>query len=156
LTLRESAAKWRQVATLRDLQFEEHLEVRSLPVMGDENALRRVIDILFDNAIKYSASPGKITLSAEEKNGRVAVNIEDTGVGIAPEDQARIFERFYRVDKARSRELGGAGLGLAIAQWIVQHHNGIISVKSEIERGSVFRVEIPVAISAADEHSESK
>jgi heavy metal sensor kinase len=156
LTLRESAAKWRQVATLRDLQFEEHLEVRSLPVMGDENALRRVIDILFDNAIKYSASPGKITLSAEEKNGRVAVNIEDTGVGIAPEDQSRIFERFYRVDKARSRELGGAGLGLAIAQWIVQHHNGIISVKSEIERGSVFRVEIPVAISAADEHSESK
>jgi heavy metal sensor kinase len=155
VTLRESAAKWRQVAVLRNLQFEEHLAVRRLPVMGDENALRRVIDILLDNALKYAASPGKVTLSAEEKDGHAAVSVEDTGVGIAPEDQARIFERFYRVDKARSRELGGAGLGLAIAQWIVLHHNGSISVKSEIGKGSLFRVEIPVAASAADERSDS-
>jgi heavy metal sensor kinase len=155
VTLRESASKWRQVASLRNLQFEERLEVQRLPVMGDENALRRLIDILLDNALKYSASPGRITLSAEEKDGHITVSVEDTGVGIAPEDQAKIFERFYRVDKARSRELGGAGLGLAIAQWIVEHHNGSIAVKSEIGRGSVFRVEIPTA-SAANEHSDSK
>jgi len=154
VTLRDSASKWRQVASLRDLQFEEHLEVQRLPVMGDENALRRVIDILLDNALKYSASPGKITLSAEEKDGHVTVSVEDTGVGIAPEDQAKIFERFYRVDKARSRELGGAGLGLAIAQWIVQLHHGSIAVLSEIRRGSVFRVEIPAAASPADVHPD--
>jgi len=151
-TLRESASKWNQVASLRNLQFEEHLEVQKLPVMGDENALRRVIDILLDNALKYTPSPGKIMLSAEEMHSHVIVSVEDTGIGIASEDQARIFERFYRVDKARSRELGGAGLGLAIAQWIVQLHKGSIVVESEIGRGSVFRVEIPATTSAVDKH----
>ncbi len=109
--------------------------------------MRRAIDILLDNAFKYTPAPGKVTLAAEEKDGHVIVTVEDTGIGIAPEDQARIFERFYRVDKARSRELGGAGLGLAIAQWIVQLHKGSITVKSELGKGSVFEVEIPTAAS---------
>ena len=154
VTLRESAAKWNQVALLRNLQFEEHLEVQRLPVMGDENALRRVIDILLDNALKYAPSPGKITLSAEEKDGHVAVSVEDTGIGIAPEDQAKIFERFYRVDKARSRELGGTGLGLAIAQWIVHLHKGSITVKSEIGKGSLFRVVIPATTLAVGQRPD--
>ena len=143
--LRESASKWNQVASLRNLQFEQHLDIPRLPVIGDDNALRRAIDILLDNAFKYTPAPGKVTLAAEEKDGHVIVTVEDTGIGIAPEDQARIFERFYRVDKARSRELGGAGLGLAIAQWIVQLHKGSITVKSELGRGSVFEVEIPTS-----------
>jgi heavy metal sensor kinase len=157
--LRECAAKWKQVAELRDLQFEEHLEGQRLPVMGDENALRRVIDILLDNALKYSLSPGKVTLSALKrgdenvKNGSIVITVEDSGIGIAPEDQSRIFERFYRVDKARSRELGGAGLGLAIAQWIVQVHKGSITLQSELGRGSVFQVEIPTASSAVETHT---
>ena len=150
-TLQESASKWQQVASLRNLQFEQHLDVQRLPVMGDENALRRVIDILLDNAFKYTPSPGKVTLSAKQqdndntnnKDGRVVLTVEDSGIGIALEDQARIFERFYRVDKARSRELGGAGLGLAIAQWIVHLHHGSITVKSELGKGSVFQVELP-------------
>jgi len=141
--LRDSAAKWAQVASLRNLQFEAHLNVANLPVMGDEGALRRVIDILLDNAFKYTPAPGKVTLSAEEKHDRIVISIEDTGLGIAAQDQARIFERFYRVDKARSRELGGAGLGLAIAQWIVQLHKGSITVSSELQKGSVFRLELP-------------
>jgi signal transduction histidine kinase len=116
--------------------------------MGDGSALRRVIDILLDNAFKYTPPPGKITLSAEEVNGRVVVSVEDTGVGIASDDQARIFERFYRVDKARSRELGGAGLGLAIAQWIVHLHKGSITVTSETGRGSVFQVDLPALVLA--------
>ena len=154
--LQESASKWNQVASLRNLQFEEHLEVRRLPMMGDENALRRVVDILLDNALKYTPSPGKVTLSAKnkenenDKQGRIVVSVEDTGIGIAPEDQARIFERFYRVDKARSRELGGAGLGLAIAQWIVQLHKGSLTVKSVLGKGSVFRVEIPAVTSGIE------
>jgi heavy metal sensor kinase len=143
--LKESASKWAQVASLRNLQFEDRLQGR-LPVMGDASALRRVVDILLDNAFKYTPVPGKVTLSAEEINGRVVVSIEDTGVGIAPEDQARIFERFYRVDKARSRELGGAGLGLAIAQWIVQLHKGSITVKSELGRGCLFQVDLPAVV----------
>jgi signal transduction histidine kinase len=126
------------------------MNVQRLPVMGDANALRRVIDILLDNAFKYTPSPGKVTLAAEEKQDRVVVSIEDTGIGIAPEDQARIFERFYRVDKARTRELGGAGLGLAIAQWIVHLHQGSIIVKSDSGKGSVFRIEIPVASSVLE------
>ena len=113
--------------------------------MGDASALRRAFDILLDNATKYTPSPGKITLSAgnNPKERRIAVSIEDSGIGIAPEDQARIFERFYRVDKARSRELGGAGLGLAIAQWIVQLHGGTITVNSEVGKGSSFSIDLP-------------
>jgi heavy metal sensor kinase len=144
--LRESASKWAQVASLRNLQFEDRLQGPRLPVMGDGSALRRVIDILLDNAFKYTPAPGKITLSAEEVNGRVVVSVEDTGVGIASDDQGRIFERFYRVDKARSRELGGAGLGLAIAQWIVHLHKGSITVKSELGRGCLFQVDLPSVV----------
>lgn len=141
--LNASATKWNRVASLRNLQFEEYAGIQPLTVMGDENALRRVVDILLDNAFKYTPPPGKVTLSAEEKNGRAVVSVQDSGIGIASEDQTRIFERFYRIDKARSRALGGAGLGLAIAKWIVQLHQGSITVKSEPGNGSVFRVEIP-------------
>jgi heavy metal sensor kinase len=149
-TLQECATKWTPVAARLNLQFEENLRVQHLPVMGDANALRRVIDILLDNAFKYTPPPGKVTLSAEEKRDRVVVSVEDTGIGVAPEDQSRIFERFYRGDKARSRELGGAGLGLAIAQWIVQLHQGSIAVNSELGKGSIFRVEIPAATFVVD------
>jgi heavy metal sensor kinase len=143
--LHESASKWNQVASLHNLQFEQHLDAQRLPVMGDENALRRAIDILLDNAFKYTPAPGKVTLAAEENGGHVIVTVEDTGIGIAPEDQARVFERFYRVDKARSRELGGTGLGLAIAQWIVHLHQGSITVKSELGKGCVLEVVIPTS-----------
>jgi heavy metal sensor kinase len=142
-SVQESAASWRQVAAVRDLQFEERVEAQSLPVLGDEAALRRAVDILLDNAFKYTSSPGKVLLRAEEKDGRAIVSVEDTGAGIAPEDQAKIFERFYRVDKARSRDLGGAGLGLAIAQWIVQLHQGSIAVESAPGHGALFRIELP-------------
>lgn len=146
--LRESASKWKQVAVLRNLQFEETFSTSPLPTVADVNALRRVIDILLDNAMKYTPSPGTVRLSAGENKpeGRIHITVEDTGFGIAIEDQARIFERFYRVDKARSRELGGAGLGLAIARWIVQLHKGSLTVKSEPGRGSAFTIEIPGSI----------
>jgi heavy metal sensor kinase len=152
-TVRESASKWSQVASMRNLQFEDHSGMQQLIVMGDQSALRRVIDILLDNAFKYTPPPGKVTLSTEQENGHVIVSVKDTGIGIASEDQARIFERFYRVDKARSRAQGGAGLGLAIAQWIVQLHKGSIVLESQPGSGSVFRVEIPVTDSAVEQRS---
>jgi len=98
-TLREVAAKWKQVAGVRNLQFEERLDVQSLRVLGDQNSLRRLVDILLDNAIKYTPAPGKVTLSAGEDAGRVLVMVEDTGIGIKRDDQARIFERCYRQTK---------------------------------------------------------
>jgi signal transduction histidine kinase len=113
-------------------------------VLADEAALRRAIDILLDNAFKYTPSPGTVHLSAEPQNDKVVITVRDTGVGIAAEEQSKVFERFYRVDKARSRDMGGAGLGLAIAQWIVQQHGGKIEVESSLGKGSIFRVELPL------------
>ncbi len=145
-TLQDVAAGWRAVAGVRGLQFSERILEAGLRVLGDEVALRRVVNVLLDNAFKYTASPGgTVTLSAEEKDGQAVICVRDSGIGIAEEDQVRIFERFYRVDKTRSREFGGAGLGLAIAQWIVQQHRGKIQVESTLGAGSIFRVELPLA-----------
>lgn len=148
-TLQEVALGWRQVANVRGLQFSERILDAELRVLGDATALRRVVDVLLDNAFKYTPTPGGIvSLWAEDIDGSAVISVRDNGIGIAEEEQGRIFERFYRVDKARSRELGGAGLGLSIAQWIVQQHRGKITVESTLGAGSIFRVELPLA--AAD------
>jgi two-component system, OmpR family, heavy metal sensor histidine kinase CusS len=144
--LQEIARGWRQVANVRGMQFSERLINAELRVIGDAGALRRVIDILLDNAFKYTpAARGTISLSAEEVAGSAVISVQDTGIGIPEQQQSRIFERFYRVDKEHSREMGGAGLGLAIAQWIVEQHQGKIIVESTPGAGSIFRVELPLA-----------
>jgi heavy metal sensor kinase len=143
-TLSSVGEGWRQVASIRNLQFSVNVPVQDAFVMGDEAALRRLADILLDNAFKYTPSPGWVRLSFEQKGDRAVLLVQDSGVGIAEEDQPKIFERFYRVDKARSREQGGAGLGLAIAQWIVTQHRGLIAVESRQGKGATFRVELPV------------
>ena len=143
-TLRNVVEGWQQVAALRGMQFSASIGAQDLLVMGDEAALRRVADILLDNAFKYTPSPGSVQLSLEQSGESVVITVEDSGVGIAPEDQPKIFERFYRVDKARSREQGGAGLGLAIAQWIVTQHRGSIAVESRPGAGAIFRVTLPM------------
>jgi two-component system, OmpR family, manganese sensing sensor histidine kinase len=145
-TLVELASGWRSVAGVRGLQFSERLLDAELRVLADDAALRRVVNVLLDNAFKYTPAPGgSVLLSAEAKGDLAVISVRDTGIGIAEEDQKRIFERFYRVEKARSRELAGAGLGLAIAQSIVQQHRGRISVESMPGSGSIFRVELPLA-----------
>jgi heavy metal sensor kinase len=144
--LKEVASGWKQVANVRGLQFSERIMDAELRVLGDAAALRRVLDILLDNAFKYTPAPGgTVSLSAEEKDGTAVISVRDNGMGIAEGEQGRIFERFYRVDKARSREMGGAGLGLSIAQWIVQQHHGRITVESTLGAGSIFRVRLPLA-----------
>jgi len=148
-TLRVVVDGWRQVASIHNLQFSATLDGQDSFVMGDENALRRLADILLDNAFKYTPSPGSVHLSLQQSGESAVITVQDSGVGIDEEDQAKIFERFYRVDKARSRAQGGAGLGLAIAQWIVTQHRGSIAVDSRSGNGSTFRVEIPLTATPA-------
>ncbi|MCS6861247.1 MAG: ATP-binding protein, partial [Abditibacteriales bacterium] len=98
---------------------------------------------LLDNALHYTPAGGAVTISAVEQNGFIEVAVEDTGIGIPPADLPRIFERFYRVDKARSRERGGSGLGLAIVKHIVEAHGGRVSVQSEVGKGTRFTFTLP-------------
>jgi Signal transduction histidine kinase len=141
--LRDVVSGWQQVAAIRDLRFSSTLEDASAFVTGDETLLRRLADILLDNAFKYTASPGSVSLELEQSGNSAVLTVHDSGLGIAEEEQGKIFERFYRVDKARSRAQGGLGLGLAIADWIVTRHHGSITVQSQPGEGSTFRVELP-------------
>jgi signal transduction histidine kinase len=140
----ETAREWRQLLETRGLQFTEEFANCELPVLGDRNAMQRLLAILLDNAVKYTPSPGIIELRLEAHADKAVIALRDSGIGISEKDQPKIFERFYRVDKARSREQGGAGIGLAIADWIVQQHRGSIAVKSAIGIGSTFSVELPL------------
>ena len=118
---------------------------QNLPdVAGDARRLQEVLQNLLDNAIQYTLPGGKIVLSAELKNDGVVFTVSDTGIGIPTADQPRIFERFYRVDAARSREAGGTGLGLAIAKHLIEVHGGRIWVESEVGVGSRFHFSVPL------------
>jgi len=118
---------------------------QNLPdVAGDARRLQEVLQNLLDNAIQYTLPGGKIILNAELKNHNVVFTVSDTGIGIPTADQPRIFERFYRVDAARSREAGGTGLGLAIAKHLIEVHGGRIWVESEVGAGSRFHFSVPL------------
>jgi heavy metal sensor kinase len=142
--LRSVVSGWQQVAAARNLQFSTDICKLDASVMGDATLLRRLADILLDNAFKYTPSPGEVRLALEVREETAVITVQDSGAGIAQEDQEKIFERFYRVDKARSRGQGGVGLGLAIAEWIVLQHRGAISVQSRPGEGATFRAELPL------------
>jgi two-component system phosphate regulon sensor histidine kinase PhoR len=135
-----------ETARLSAAPKEITLEVdynRELAVRGDLNALHEILQNLLDNAVRYTLPGGKISVTATTKNGGIVVAVSDTGIGIPKADQERIFERFYRVDAARSRESGGTGLGLSVAKHLVEAQGGHIEVQSEIGRGSTFSVVLP-------------
>src|SRR5581483_91470 len=154
-TLGSIVAQWQQVSAARNIEFAANIGPQPAFVMGDEALLRRVTEILLDNAFKYTPSPGSVRLSLEQTENRAIIAVQDSGVGIATEDQGKIFERFYRVDKARSRAQGGTGLGLAIAQWIVSQHHGKISVESRLGEGATFRVEVPLTATPVAQVSQA-
>ncbi|MEI8186167.1 MAG: ATP-binding protein [Chlorobiaceae bacterium] len=130
----------------KNIKLDLHIPKNLPPVYADAVYLEIVIRNLLDNAIKYvNESNGKIKVSAFMSDNAVHVEVEDNGIGIAKEDLNRIFERFYRVDKARSRQLGGTGLGLSIVKHIVLAHKGNVEVRSRVNQGSVFSVIFPVA-----------
>lgn len=112
---------------------------------ADGEAVREILDNLVDNALKYTPAGGKITVRWRKEQEHIVFDVEDTGVGIPSADLQRIFERFYRVDKARSRELGGTGLGLSIVKHLTQAMNGQVSARSVVDQGSTFTVRLPRA-----------
>jgi heavy metal sensor kinase len=118
-------------------------------VMGDEIRLRQLMLNLVDNAIKYTPNGGKVTLSLERNNGNASFMVEDTGIGIHPRHLGKIFDRFYRVDKSRSRLPDGLGLGLSISKWVAEAHGGELLAESKVGRGSKFTVVLP-AIAHSD------
>lgn len=113
-------------------------------IYGDKDRIEQVLTNLVSNAIKYNQSPGKVIISAKNYDKKIEISVSDDGFGIPKEDLARIFERFYRVDKARSREKGGTGLGLAIAKNIIELHRGKISIKSVVEQGTIVTIILPI------------
>ena len=114
-----------------------------VPIRGDEELVRRMVMNLIDNAIRYTPEGGKVTVALTTGEAGAAIRVSDTGMGIAPDVMPHIFDRFYRADKARSRQDGGFGLGLAIVKWIAELHNGSVEVTSSPGAGSTFTVTLP-------------
>ncbi len=127
-----------QAGVLLDVYIPQGLRVR-----GNSQRLGQLVNNLVDNAIKYNHNGGSVHLRAWQEEGKVALTVSDTGIGIADEHAPHIFERFYRVDKGRSRAMGGTGLGLSIVKHVVQLHGGSIQLKSQPGQGSVFLVYLP-------------
>jgi two-component system, OmpR family, phosphate regulon sensor histidine kinase PhoR len=131
-------------AAEKDLRISVNAPQRLPDIAGDRRRLAEVLQNLLDNAIQYTLPGGQIMLSAETDGDEVVLTVSDTGIGIPQADQPRIFERFYRVDVARSREAGGTGLGLAIAKHLVEVHGGRLWVESEVGQGSQFHFSVPL------------
>jgi two-component system phosphate regulon sensor histidine kinase PhoR len=133
------------VAESKRVDLTASVSDRPVLIDGDAEAVRELVDNLLSNAIKYTPEGGKVGVRLVVEGPNAVLSVEDTGIGIAPEEQGRIFERFYRVDKARSRQLGGTGLGLSIVKHVALAHGGNVSLRSAPGRGSTFRVEMPLA-----------
>ena len=131
-------------AAEKDLRISLNLPEDLPDIAGDRRRLAEVLQNLLDNAIQYTLPGGQISISARVGEAEVIFTVSDTGIGIPKADQPRIFERFYRVDVARSREAGGTGLGLAIAKHLVEVHGGRLWVDSEVGRGSQFHFSVPL------------
>ncbi len=142
--LQEAVQSFREIARAQHVELNVEEAVGS-PVGADSEAIHQIFSNLLENALKYAASGGRIVLGARSIPRAVEFYVQDFGPGIPSEHLARLFERFYRVDKARSRESGGTGLGLAIAKHIVLAHRGTIRAQSELNHGSTFIFTLPLA-----------
>jgi two-component system, OmpR family, manganese sensing sensor histidine kinase len=139
LVLLEPFAQNKQIKLEADL-------TENIYILGDQSQLTRLVGNLLENAIHYTPEGGKVNISLQKQSRQAILHVKDTGIGIAPEHQAKVFDRFWRADKARSRREGGTGLGLAIVKAIAQSHGGKISLTSEVNVGSCFQVRLPMSI----------
>jgi signal transduction histidine kinase len=133
------------VAAAKGIRLETEIE-DAVQVFGDSSWIERILLNLMDNAIKYTPSDGQVRFVLHREDARACIGIHDTGVGISRESLPHIFERFYRADPARSKEVEGAGLGLSLVQWAVERHNGTISVESSPHFGTSFEIRLPLHI----------
>ena len=138
-------ANLQAVAQTQQVTLELQIKDGPMMLLGDDNALGQMATNLIDNAIKYTAAKGTVTVTLTVTEGVAVLAVKDNGLGIDESDQERIFERFYRVDKARSQSLGGTGLGLAIVKHIVQSHKGLLQLNSKLNQGSTFTIKIPLS-----------
>jgi two-component system, OmpR family, phosphate regulon sensor histidine kinase PhoR len=141
--IEECADQFVEVAAAKRIELCVNPPPADVTVHADEEGVRTILNNLVDNALKYTVAGGQVLIRADVNTATVTLKIQDTGIGIAEKELARIFERFYRVDRARSRELGGTGLGLSIVKHLAHAFGGGVSVESELGRGSTFRVELP-------------
>ena len=145
LLCQDAADRATELAAAKGISVTTDLGSTSIVVDGDETALRRLLLILVDNAVKYTPPGGRVNVRLAHEGDAAGIRVSDTGIGIAAADVPHVFDRFWRADKVRSRAAGGTGLGLAIARWIVDRHRGTIVVSSEIGKGSTFTVTLPLA-----------
>jgi signal transduction histidine kinase len=134
---------WKEKLAGKNLKVIVDLPSKPLMLRADGTRLEEVLHNLLDNAVKFSPDDGQIRLRGASRGSNVELSVADNGIGISKEHLSRIFERFYRADKARSRELGGTGLGLAIVKHIAQLHGGRVEAESELGRGTTIRVVLP-------------
>jgi signal transduction histidine kinase len=138
----EAATPFIPVAEEKEVKI--NLSIASdVSFFGDESRIKQLLVILLDNAVKYTPPGGRVSLVLESNKDNIQMLVTDTGEGISKENLEKIFERFYRVDKARSSETGGIGLGLSIAGWIVKEHHGTINVGSTLGKGTTFKITFP-------------
>ena len=141
---------WEKRFASKQLVVDLHVAAELPPVRADEIRLQEILYNLLDNAVKYSHAGGQIRVNADRESGFVKVSVSDDGVGIPSDDLPRIFERFYRADKARSRALGGTGLGLSIVKHIAQLHGGDVAAQSTLGKGTTVSVSLPIAQDAGE------
>jgi signal transduction histidine kinase len=142
MALQEVSESFRPLAANKGVHLESSFASNTI-YSGDENRLKQLIVILLDNALKHTPPGGQITLDLQNWGTLVEIIVSDNGDGIEPEHLAKIFERFYRVDKSRSQNKGGIGLGLSIADWIIKSHHGRVKVSSSPGKGTTFVVSLP-------------
>ena len=131
------------LASAKSLPLKVEIPDSMPQARGDERRITQVLLNLVGNAIKFTDT-GQVSIAANSENGKFLISVSDTGPGIPPSEQSRIFEEFHQVDSSNTKKKGGTGLGLAIAKRIIELHRGRIWVESEVGRGSIFRFELPV------------